>query len=198
MKLFTNLYDRVLVWSKHPKAERYLAAISFAEASFFPIPTVLMMAPMALASPRRAWWLAALTTVFSVLGGVAGYFIGAYLFDAVGQPIIDFYHAGEKFEQMKIWFSEYGVLLLFIAGVSPVPYKLFTITAGVLNMALLPFILVSLLGRGVQYFVVAAIAYFGGEKLESSLRKWVDWIGWGIVVLAVLGFALYKGFGAGH
>jgi len=192
MKLFTALYDRVLSWSRHPHAERYLAAISFAEASFFPIPTVLMMAPMALAKPQRAWWLAAMTTVFSVLGGIAGYFIGAYLFDAVGQPIIDFYGAADKFEQLKIWFDEYGVLLLFIAGVSPIPYKLFTISAGVLNMALLPFILVSLLGRGVQYFVVSAIAYFGGEKLESSLRKWVDWIGWGIVILSVVGFGLYK------
>ena len=188
MKIFSTLYDTVLGWSRHPHAERYLAAVSFAEASFFPVPTVLMMAPMALARPTRAWWLALLTTLTSVAGGVAGYFIGAYLFEAVGQPIIDFYHAAEKFEQLKIWFAEYGALLLFIAGVSPIPYKLFTISAGVLNMALIPFILASLLGRGIQYFVVAAIAWFGGDKLESSLRKWVDWLGWGIVVLAVLAY----------
>jgi membrane protein YqaA with SNARE-associated domain len=192
MKIFTSLYDIVLRWSKHPHAERYLAAVSFAEASFFPIPTVFMMAPMALARPQRAWWLAAFTTIFSVLGGIAGYFIGAYLFEAVGMPIIDFYHAADKFEQLKFWFDEYGVLLLFVAGVSPIPYKLFTISAGVLNMALLPFILASLLGRGVQYFVVAAIAWFGGDKLESSLRKWVDWLGWGIVLLAVLAFWYFK------
>ena len=198
MKLFSNLYDRVLELAKHPGAERYLAAVSFAGGPSYQMLRVLMMAPMALAKPKRAWWLAAFTTVFSVLGGVAGYFIGAYLFNAVGQPIIDFYHAGEKFAQLKIWFDEYGVLLLFIAGVSPIPYKLFTISAGALNMALLPFILVSLMGRGVQYFLVAAIAYFGGEKLESSLRKWVDWIGWGVVILAVLGFALYKVLGAEH
>lgn len=192
MKIFTSIYDRVLVWAKHPHAERYLAAISFAESSFFPIPTVFMMAPMALAKPERAWWLAAFTTIFSVLGGIAGYFIGAYLFDSVGQPIIELYHATHKFEQLKIWFNEYGVLLLFIAGVSPIPYKLFTISAGVLNMALLPFILASLLGRSVQYFVVAALAYFGGDKLESSLRKWVDWLGWGVVIIAIVGFWLYK------
>ncbi len=188
MKIFTALYDRVLSWAKHPYAERYLAAVSFAEASFFPVPTVLMMAPMAIAKPERAWWLAFLTTIFSVLGGVAGYFIGAYLFDSVGQPIVDFYHAAEKFEQLKVWFAKHGVLLLFIAGVSPIPYKLFTISAGVLNMALLPFIFASLAGRSVQYFIVAAIAYFGGEKLESSLRKWVDYLGWGIVLIAVIGF----------
>lgn len=192
MKIFSSLYDRVLQWAKHPHAERYLAAISFAESSFFPIPTVLMMGPMALAKPGRAWWLAAFTTFFSVLGGVAGYFIGAYLFDAVGQPIIEFYHAADKFEQLKIWFDEYGVLLLFIAGVSPIPYKLFTISAGVLNMALLPFILASLLGRSVQFFIVAAIAYFGGEKLESSLRKWVEWLGWGLVIIAVVAFWVFK------
>ena len=192
MKIFTTLYDRVLEWSKHPKAERYLAVISFAEASFFPIPTVLMMAPMALAKPKRAWRLAAFTTFFSVLGGVAGYFIGAFLFDSVGQPIIELYHATEKFEDLKALFSEYGVMLLFIAGVSPIPYKLFTISAGVLSMALLPFILASLAGRSVQYFTVAAIAYFGGDKLESSLRKWVDWLGWGIVVIAIIAFLLLK------
>lgn len=192
MKIFSPLYDTVLSWSRHPHAERYLACVSFAEASFFPVPTVLMMAPMALARPERAWWLALLTTVTSVLGGVAGYFIGAYLFDAIGLPIIEFYHAADKFEQLKVWFSEYGVLLLFIAGVSPIPYKLFTISAGVLNMALIPFILASLLGRGVQYFVVAAIAWFGGEKLESSLRKWVDWLGWGVVVLAICTFWYFK------
>ena len=192
MKLFTSLYDRVLAWAKHPHAERYLALVSFAESSFFPVPTVLMMAPMALAKPKRAWWLASMTTVFSVLGGIAGYFIGAYLFDTVGQPIIEFYHASEKFEQLKLWFSEYGVLLLFIAGVSPIPYKLFTISAGVLNMALLPFIVASLLGRSVQYFLVAAIAYFGGDKLESSLRQWVEWLGWGVVILVLLAFGFLK------
>lgn len=192
MKIFSSLYDRVLRWSRHPHAERYLAAVSFAEASFFPVPTVLMMAPMALARPRRAWWLALLTTVTSVMGGVAGYLIGAYLFDAVGAPIIEFYHATDKFEQLKLWFAEYGALLLFIAGVSPIPYKLFTISAGVLNMALLPFILASLLGRSVQYFLVAAIAWFGGEKLESSLRQWVDWLGWGLVLIAVVAFLWFR------
>lgn len=188
MKIFSNLYDRVLQWSKHPHAERYLGALSFAEASFFPVPTVLMMAPMALAKPERAWWLALLTTVTSVLGGVAGYFIGAYLFEALGAPIIDFYHATEKFEHLKALFAQWGVLLLFIAGVSPIPYKLFTISAGVLGMALLPFILASLLGRGIQYFIVAAIAYFGGNTLESSIRKWVEWLGWGIVGIAIIAF----------
>ena len=102
MKIFSSLYDRVLRWSRHPHAERYLAAVSFAEASFFPVPTVLMMAPMALARLRRAWWLALLTTVTSVMGGVAGYLIGAYLFEAVGVPIIEFYHAADKFEQLKL------------------------------------------------------------------------------------------------
>lgn len=151
-----------------------------------------MMAPMALANPRRAWWLALMTTIFSVLGGVAGYFIGVYLFDTLGQPIIEFYHAGEKFAQVKSSFDEYGAWLLFIAGVSPIPYKLFTISAGVLNMALLPFILASLLGRSVQYFAVAAIAYFGGAKLESSIRQWVEWLGWGMIGLAIIAFWLLR------
>lgn len=127
MKIFTSLYDKVLEWAKHPQAEKILGVVSFAESSFFPIPTVLMMAPMAMARRDRAWWLALLCTLTSVAGGVLGYFIGMFLFDSVGQPILEFYHAQEKFAKLQNWFSEWGVWVVFLAGVTPIPYKVFTI-----------------------------------------------------------------------
>ncbi len=192
MKIFSSLYDKVLELSKHRHAERYLAAISFAESSFFPVPTVLMMAPMALARPHRAWWLATITTLTSVLGGIAGYLIGMFLFDTLGQPIIDFYHAQDKFDHLQSWFDEWGVWVVFLAGVTPIPYKLFTLSSGLLGLAFLPFVFASLVGRSIQFFIAAAIAYFGGATLEEGLRKWVDWLGWGILVIGIAAYFVLK------
>ena len=192
MKIFAPLYDKALEWSKHPQAERYLAALSFAESSFFPVPTILMMAPMALARPQRAWWLASLTTITSVLGGIAGYLIGMYLFDSLGQPIIDFYHAQDKFDHLQTWFDQWGIWVVLLAGVSPIPYKLFTLSSGLLGLAFIPFVLASLVGRSIQFFLAAAIAYFGGASLEDGLRKWIDWLGWGVLVLAVAAYFILR------
>ncbi len=188
MKLFSSLYDKVLDWSRHRLAERYLALISFAESSFFPIPVVLMMAPMMVAKPERRWYLASLTTVTSVLGGIAGYLIGAFLFDSVGQSIVDFYSAGDKLIQLKNWFDQYGVWLVLLAGVSPIPYKLVTISAGALGLAFIPFVIASLLGRSVQFFFVALIVHFGGPNLEANIRRWSEYLGWGTLVLAAVAY----------
>ncbi len=186
MRLFQNLYDKVLVWSRHRHATRYLGALSFAESSFFPVPPDVMLAPMVLAQRQRAWWLAALTTVTSVAGGIAGYVIGMFLFEQIGQPVVDLYHAQEKFEHVKQLFINNGIWIVLIAGFTPIPYKLFTITSGVMSMALLPFVLASVVGRGARFFLVAGLLYFGGERFESFLRQWVDIIGWAVIFLAVL------------
>lgn len=192
MKIFTSLYDTVLQWSKHRLAERYLGIVSFAESSFFPVPVVLMMAPMMVAKPERRWYLALYTTMTSVLGGIAGYLIGAFLFDSVGQTIIDFYHAADKFEQLKDWFAQYGVWLVLLAGVSPIPYKLVTITAGALSLAWLPFVVGSIIGRSMQFFFVATIVHFGGDKLEDTIRRWSEWLGWGVLGLAAIAVLILK------
>ena len=158
----------------------------------FPIPTAAMLAPMCLAKRERAWWLAMITTVSSVAGGVIGYFIGMFFFDAVCQQIVDVYNAQDKFDTAVGWFNEYGVWIVFIAGFSPIPYKLFTITSGMLGLAIVPFILASIVDRAGQFYLIAALLYFGGEKLESSLKKYVEWIGWGVVVLAVAAFFILR------
>ncbi len=188
MKIFTSIYDRMIRWAGHRHAEYYLAGVSVAEASVFPVPTALMLAPMILARPERAWWLGTLTTFTSVLGGVVGYLIGFYLFDQVGQSIIDFYHAGEKFGMMKEWFDEYGVWLVLLAGVTPIPYKIFTISSGVMGLALMPFVLASIVGRGIQFYLITLVLWWGGERLEESLKHWMEWIGWGLIGLAVVAY----------
>ena len=185
MRLFGPLYDRVLTWSRHPHAERYLGALSFAESSFFPIPVDVMLAPMCLADRPKAWRFALVATVLSVLGGVAGYAIGLGAFELI-QPWLADSHYWEAYQTSRRWFDEYGVWVIFVAGFSPIPYKVFTIAAGVAALNLPAFFIASLFGRGARFFLVAGLVVLGGDKLESSLRKYVEWIGWG-VALAVAG-----------
>ena len=186
MKIFSRLYELVLTWAAHPRATRYLAALSFAESSFFPIPPDVMLAPMVLAQRQRAWMLAAVTTLWSVLGGIAGYLIGMFLFNVVATPVINFYEAEAAFEVVRAKFLAHGVWIVFLAGFTPIPYKLFTISAGLASMSLLPFVAASLVGRGARFFLVAALIYAGGDRFEGQLRRYADAIGWTVLVLAAL------------
>ena len=186
MKIFSRLYELVLTWAAHPRATRYFAALSFAESSFFPIPPDVMLAPMVLAQRQRAWMLAAITTLWSVLGGIAGYLIGMFLFNVVATPVINFYEAEAAFEVVRAKFQAHGVWIVFLAGFTPIPYKLFTISAGLASMSLLPFVAASLVGRGARFFLVAGLNYAGGERFESQLRRYADAIGWTVLILVVL------------
>jgi len=192
MKIFTPLYHRAMAWSRHRHAVRYLAGVSFIESSFFPVPTAIMLAPMVLAARARAWRLATVATAFSVLGGVFGYFIGYFFFEQIGKQIIDFYHAGEKFDHVQIWYEQYGVWLVLLAAVTPIPYKVFTIASGVLAMPLVLFVLASIVGRAAQFFLVAGLLWWGGEKIERLLVKWTEPVGWGVVALAIAGYLLLR------
>ncbi len=190
MKLFSTLYEQTLRWSKHPNAPKYLSAMSFAESSFFPIPPDVMLMPMSLATPQKAFYFAWLTTLFSVLGGVLGYAIGYWGMELL-LPMIESIGYMDKIERAEQFFADYGVWVILMAGFSPVPYKLFTITAGATSMALLPFILASIVGRGARFFLVAGIMRWGGAKMEEGIRKWVDWLGWAFVLL-VSAYIVYK------
>jgi len=191
MKIFSALFDRVMRWSRHPRAPWYLALLSFAESSFFPVPPDVMLAPMALASPRRAWVLALITTVASVLGGLLGYTIGYFAFATI-RPWLEGSSYWSSYLVARAWFDDWGVWAVFVAGFSPIPYKVFTIAAGVAQMALLPFTLASLVGRGGRFFLVAALMRWGGERMAASLHRIVDRLGWASVALAVLAFGLYR------
>ena len=190
--MFSYMYDRALVYSKHPKAPLYLSILSFIESSFFPFPPPdVMLAPMCLANRKKAWHYAFLTTVTSVLGGLFGYLIGAFAFE-MAEPVIKSVGYWDKFETIKSWFLEWGIGVVFIAGFSPIPYKLITVASGVVGMALLPFILASIIGRASRFYLVAGLIYLGGEKMEASLRKHIDTLGWGMVVLVIIAYFILR------
>jgi membrane protein YqaA with SNARE-associated domain len=188
VKLFQPCYDLALRWAKHRFAERYLAVLSFSESVVFPIPPDVMLAPMALSQPDKAWRFALITTIASILGGVAGYWLGWFAFDGFIAPVVERMGYQSKLDMAIEWFNTYGVWVLFLAGFSPIPYKIFTVSAGFLHMAFLPFLLASAIGRGARFFLVAGLMYWGGPSMEKKLREWVEYLGWGVVALAVLAY----------
>ncbi|WP_028868790.1 YqaA family protein [Psychromonas arctica] len=191
MKIFAPLYTKVMRWSKHKYAPFYLYLTAFIESIFWPIPVDIMLAPMALAKRHLAWRFAFGATVFSVLGGVVGYYLGSALYEPVVLPFIEMMGYQDKMQTAQSWFNSWGVMVIFIASFTPVPFKVFTITAGVMNMAFWPFLLTALVGRGLRFFLVAGLMVLGGEKMEAKLSKYIDALGWlTIVAVAILYFTL--------
>jgi len=193
MGVFTSMYDAALRWSRHERAPRYLGVLSFAESSFFPIPPDVMLMPMSLAKPERAMWFATLTTLTSVLGGMAGYTIGYFALDWVA-PLIE---AGGRwasaYSKASSWFHEWGFWTVLIAGFSPIPYKVFTISAGALAMSFVPFVLASAVGRGARFFLVASLLSWGGTAMQDRIRLYVERIGWALVGLGVIAYLALRG-----
>jgi membrane protein YqaA with SNARE-associated domain len=178
--MFQKLYDKTLGWARHKNATRYLSFVSFADSSFFPITPLVMLVPMVIAQPEKALRLALQTTFFSALGAILGYCIGYFLFTAIS-PWLQTTHYWADYLAAKSEVDQWGIWAVLIGGFLPIPYKIFTITAGTLHMALLPFLLVSTLGRGTRFCVVALLLKFGGEKFEAKLREYINHIGWFIV-----------------
>jgi membrane protein YqaA with SNARE-associated domain len=190
MRLFSGLYTRVMQWARHRYATYWLALVSFTESSCFVVPPDVMLAPMTLAKPDRAWFYAALTTVTSVLGGILGYAIGLFAIHLV-QPWLVSLGYMDAYQQAVAWFDQWGIWAVFIAGFTPIPYKIFTIAAGAASMVFLPFVLGSLIGRGMRFFLVAGLMRWGGPELEASLHVWIDRIGWVTVLLLVTGYLIF-------
>ena len=191
MQLFTKTYDGVMRLSRHRSAPWYLSLLSFLESFILPFPPPdVMLAPMSMADPGRAMRYAGLTLLFSVLGGLIGYLIGAFLFDQA-QPYVERWGYQDAFDTATEWFGQWGFWAVLVAGFSPVPYKIFTISAGVLHLALLPFVLASIIGRGARFYLVAwSLARFG-PAIEPKLMRHVETIGWatvGILVIAIIYF----------
>lgn len=188
--MFQAMYDRVLVWSGHRNAPWYLAGLSVAEATFFPVPPDVMLAPMVLARRDRAWTLALLTTLASVAGGVVGYLIGCLGLELV-LPLMESLGYIGPYERAVAAFREYGIWFVIVVGFTPIPFKLITIAAGALLMPLPAFILGSLIGRAARFFLVAGLIWSGGERMAERLRERVDAIGWAVVGLAALAGLIY-------
>ncbi|MEH6452170.1 MAG: YqaA family protein [Psychromonas sp.] len=192
MKIFSPLYKKVMLWSKHKYAPFYLYCTAFIESIFWPIPVDIMLAPMALAKRHLAWRYALGATIFSVLGGAVGYYIGHALYEPVVMPFIELMSYQGKMETAQAWFSEWGVMVIFIASFTPIPFKVFTITAGVMSMVFIPFVLTALIGRGLRFFLVAGLMVLGGEKMEAKLSRYIDILGWITILAAAILYFMLK------
>ena len=185
MAIFGPLYERVMRWSRHRHAEWYLGAMSFAESSFFPIPVDVMLAPMCMAQRNKSWRYAMIATVTSTLGGAAGYGIGYLAFEAI-EPWLAESHYWGAYETARAWFDQYGIWTVFVAGFTPIPYKVFTIAAGVAALTFPGFLIASLIGRGARFFLVAGLVKTAGDNFEKNIVKYIERIGWGVVVVSAL------------
>lgn len=181
--MFASLYHTVKSWSSRDDANKYLFMLSFAESSVFPVPPDVMLAPMCATRPHRALYLAAMTTLFSVGGGIAGYAIGYFAFDLL-IPWLEGGSFWAHYETSRVWFDKWGAAVVFIAGFSPIPYKVFTIGAGALEQNLGIFIVASLTGRGARFFLVALLFRWAGPKVLPVIEARISFYGW--VALAVL------------
>ena len=189
-----RLYDWMLHWAETPHGPVALAGLSAAESSFFPIPPDPLLVALALGASKKALRFAAICTAASVVGGLIGYLIGAGLWGALAEPFFRYVPGvtPEAFERVRSLYDRYDFWAIFLAGLTPLPYKVFTIAAGVASMALLPFTLASLVGRGARFFLVAGLMAWGGERMEGALRKYVDRIGWATVAAVVVGVLVYR------
>lgn len=177
MRLFGPLYERTLALAAHPRAPALLALVSAAESVVFPVPPDVMLVPMALAAPHRAFRLATLCTLASVVGGLLGWLLGRFALNLV-YPWIEGSGRAELFAEVETLFAMHGFWIVLTAGFTPIPYKLFTIGAGAFGVAWLPFLIASLLGRGGRFFLVAGLIRFGGERMERAIRRRVEALGW--------------------
>ena len=183
-----RLYARTLAIAAGPNALAALLIVSFVESSFFPIPPDILLIPMILARPRAAWRLAALCTLASVAGGMLGYAIGYFLFDAIGRPVLEFYHAMASYDALKSGFAEWGVWIIILKGMTPIPYKLITIASGVAQFDFLTFIGASIVSRSLRFFIVAALLWQFGDAARAFIERRLT------LVTTVFAVALIGGF----
>ena len=190
--MMRRLYDWMMGLARDGRAAQALFWVSFIESSFFPIPPDVMLVPMVIANRVKAWWYATVATIGSVIGGVAGYAIGYFFFEQIGRPILEFYGKSESFGEFTSWFNEWGVWILIIKGMTPFPYKVLTITAGVTHMPLIEFMAASVVARAMRFYLVAGLLYFFGEPIREFIEKRLTLVTTVFVVLLVAGFVAIK------
>ncbi|PCI40251.1 MAG: cytochrome B [Rhodospirillaceae bacterium] len=174
--MLRSLYDWTMDFAANRNALWALFIISFIESSIFPIPPDILIIPMVLASREKAWKIAGVCTVASVLGGIGGYGIGYFLFDSVGQPILQMYGKLEKFNEFQGMYNEYGAWIVAMAGVTPFPFKVITIASGVTALDLPTFIISSILSRGARFFLVAWLLWYFGDPIRDFIEKYLGWL----------------------
>jgi membrane protein YqaA with SNARE-associated domain len=187
--MFRKLYAWTMRLAGTRQAPAALAAISFAESSFFPIPPDAMLIPMCLARPDRAFWYATICTVTSVLGGMLGYAIGYLLYDTVGQSLIQFYGYGQQAADFRTAYAEWGHWIILIKGLTPIPYKIVTITSGLAAYDLFWFMVLSIITRGARFFLVATLLHFWGPAARDFIERRLEWVAFAALIAFVGGFA---------
>ncbi len=190
--MLRRLYDYVMSLAARPGATWGLAAVSFAESSFFPIPPDVMLIPMVLARRARAWFYAAICTISSILGGAAGYLIGWVFFATLGQGILNFYGLDAQFDSFAGRYNEYGAWIVLFAGVTPFPFKVITIASGATGLNFWIFMLASMIARGARFFLVAGLLYLFGQPIRAFIEKWLAWLTAVFLILLVGGFFAVK------
>lgn len=190
--MLRRLYDGTMRLAGHPHAVWMLAAVAFAESLFFPVPVEVLLLPMVLAAPERAWRYAAIATAASVAGGLAGYGTGAFLLETVGEPLLRFYGYGEAFGEAQALYNAHGGLIVFTAAFSPIPYKVFTIASGVAGTDLATFALASAAGRGLRFFIVAALLWRFGAPIRAFIERRLAPLTLAFAVLLVAGFLVLR------
>ena len=189
-----KIYDSVFHLSKENGAIYWLFAVAFIESSFFPIPPDVMLIPMILAAPKKAWSIAGVATVGSVIGAYLGYAIGFYFFQLLAEPLLNFYGYLEKFNSFKELYNQYGAWIVFGAGITPFPYKIITIASGVVHMNLIVFTIASIIARGMRFFLVAWLLKKYGETMREFIEKNLGWLSVLFLLLLIGGFAAIKLF----
>ena len=189
-----KIYDSVFHLSKENGAIYWLFAVAFIESSFFPIPPDVMLIPMILAAPKKAWSIAGVATVGSVIGAYLGYAIGFYFFQLIAKPLLNFYDCLEKFNSFKDLYNQYGAWVVFGAGITPFPYKIITIASGVVHMNLIVFTIASIIARGMRFFLVAWLLKKYGETMREFIEKNLGWLSLLFLLLLIGGCAVIKLF----
>lgn len=191
-KIIRTVYDGMLALSSSPRAMLFLFIVAFAESSFFPIPPDIMIIPMVLATPNKAWRIAGLATVASVVGGYFGYGIGVFLFDQIAKPLLSFYGYLHQFDVFKDYYHQWGAWIVFGAGITPFPYKVITIASGVVGLNLVTFTIASILARGMRFYLIAWLLKKWGAPMKEFIEKNLGILSVLFLVLLIGGFVLIK------
>ena len=190
--MLRKLYDWTLNLAAHKHALLALALLSFIESSIFPIPPDILLIPMVLAMRDRAWLVAGVGTVASVIGGMMGYGIGFFMYEQIGKPILDFYHYSLKFSEFQVTYNQWGAWAVFFAGITPFPYKVITILSGMTGLSLPVFIIASIIARGMRFFIIAALLWKYGDAIRAFIERRLGVMFFLLVVLLLVGFVAVK------
>ena len=192
--IIRKLYDWVLSWADSPYGSYAVFILAFAESSFFPIPPDVLLIGLAISAPTRAFRFALICTSGSILGGIVGYMIGYFGYEAIGRPIVDFYNGQEVMERIKQTYDELGFWGVIIAAITPIPYKIFTISSGFFTFSFTQFLVASAIGRTIRFYAVAALIWKFGPNIKKFIDKYFNLLAIAFVILLIGGFVLIKFF----